>query len=483
MHYLITLLFFTVSVFGFDYHLKSYMITEGVDCFFGLSSTANKTNGGNVINSCYITTDEGFVVIDSGSTYSYAQQAYKVMIDKNRLPVKYVINTSIEEVHLLGNEFYKERGATLIGAKAYDNSIKIKLSNSITADAFSNTRLVPLDKKVDSEYTLTVGGVDIDIKNAIKGSNNYLTVNVPSRDIIFVGDMLFHNSIPILENGRSLLGWIDALKKIEDSSWSRVISSQGIRTKRSAINNTKNYLTTLKEQVTKSIKEGMEREDAIESIKMPSFKEERFYDEWHKKNIAVAYNELEKIVEQNTLSVVSLPVSKRLKEIKTPPKIVKKREIKVKKIEKKVAKVEKLKIKNPKKKKIKRKKPKRKKIPPITTYYSYETAKYYAKQNKKIVLLKVRSNYCPFCDELDTVMQRSRSIRKIVNQNYKMIYLNVSMGKLPLGIKVKKIPSLVLIRPDTDKIVMTITNFKSVGELLGMLKAGVRNGKSGGYLK
>jgi hypothetical protein len=64
-----------------------------------------------------------------------------------------------------------------------------------------------------------------------------------------------------------------------------------------------------------------------------------------------------------------------------------------------------------------------------------------------------------------------------------MIYLNVSMGKLPLGIQVRKIPSLVLIRPDSEKVVRTITNFKSVGELLNMLKAGVRDGKVGGYLK
>jgi hypothetical protein len=30
---------------------------------------------------------------------------------------------------------------------------------------------------------------------------------------------------------------------------------------------------------------------------------------------------------------------------------------------------------------------------------------------------------------------------------------------------------------------MTITNFKSVGELLDMIKAGVKKGKAGGYLK
>jgi glyoxylase-like metal-dependent hydrolase (beta-lactamase superfamily II) len=473
MKFLSILIFFTLYLFGFDYHLKPFEITKGVDCFFGLMTKADKINGGNTINSCYITTDEGYIVIDSGPTYSYAQQAYQLMLRKKRLPVKYVISTSSNEIHLLGNEFYKERGAILIGSKAYNKNTKIKLSTETIGDAFRNTRLVSLDKKLDSDYSLKVGGVDIDISMGIKGSNRYLIVYVPSKNIIFVGDMLSHNSIPILDNERSLLSWIDTLKKIENKSWKRIISAHGIRTKRSALNSTKNYLTTLKKQLTKSIKNRVNKSDSIKSIKMSKFKEERLYDEWHKKNIAIAYSELKKIVKPTPPPIeVSLPVSNQMKEKKSPKKVIKKKEVKIKKSK---PKKEKIKI----AKKVKKKK--REKIPPITTYYSYETAKYYAKKEKKIVLLKVRSNHCPFCDELDSVMQGSSSIRKIVNQNFKMIYLNVSIDKLPLGIQVKKIPSLVLIRPDSEKVVSTITNFKSVGELLNMLKAGVRNGKVGGY--
>jgi glyoxylase-like metal-dependent hydrolase (beta-lactamase superfamily II) len=455
MRFLTTLLFFTVSVFSFDYHLVPYSITDGVDCFFGLSSTANKTNGGNIINSCYITTDKGFVVIDSGPSYSYAQQAFHAMQKKKRLPVTHVINSSVDEIHLLGNEFYKERGATLIGPLDYNPNSKIKLSTEIIGNAFRNTRLINLDERIDGDYTLTVGGIDIHIKKAVKNSDKYLLVNIPSKNIIFVGDMLSHNSIPILDNERSLLAWIDSVKKIKDSSWSRIISSNGIRTKRSALNSTRDYLQTLKKLLTKNIKNRVDKNKSIDNIQMKLFKEERLYEEWHKKNIAIAYDELKKIVKPNP--------------------IAHKKEIKIKKIvsKKKVAKAKKPKI----------KKPKREKIPAITTYYSYETAKYYAKQNKKIVMIKVRGNHCPFCDELDSVMQNSRSIRKVVNQNYKMAYLNISIDKLPLGIKVKKIPSLILIRPDMEEVVMTVTDFKNVKELLNMLKIGIQKGKVGGYLK
>ncbi|HHH18971.1 MAG TPA: hypothetical protein ENK86_00450 [Campylobacterales bacterium] len=119
MRYLLSLILLTLSLFGFDYHLKSYTMAEGVECFFGLSSKVNEINGGNIVNSCYIQTDEGYVVIDSGPTYSYARQAFQFIEANSSLPVKFVINTSSDEVHILGNGFYQERGAQLLGPLSY----------------------------------------------------------------------------------------------------------------------------------------------------------------------------------------------------------------------------------------------------------------------------------------------------------------------------------------------------------------------------
>ena len=149
MRYLASLFFFTITLFGFDYHLKPYKVSDGVHCFFGIPDQVSHVNGGNMVNSCYVETKDGYVVIDSGATYGYAQDAYGIMAKKNHLPVKYVINTSSDEVHMLGNEFYKEQGATLIGPKHHEQYLnrdkKLHLSTILSPDAFSNTRIIPLD--------------------------------------------------------------------------------------------------------------------------------------------------------------------------------------------------------------------------------------------------------------------------------------------------------------------------------------------------
>jgi len=381
-------------------------------------------------------------VIDSGPTYSYAQQAYTIMQKMSKMPVKYVINTSTDEVHILGNGFYKERGAILIGPKDYNKRKKISLKKKITSDAFINTRLTPLNKIVTKDYTLTVGNEDIKIQRIIKDSNRFLTVYIPKKKIFFAGDMIYNNRILLLKNHRSVLKWIKAIRVIEATPWKRIVSSYGIKTKLSALKNTKSYLTLLRDEVINSIKEGMNKRECIKNIKMKSFQDDRLYNLLHKKNIANAYDEFKPIVKK----------SKK----KEPKKV-----IKTKKIEKKIA---------------------EKKVSPIY-YHSFSAAIRMAKQSKKIVLIKIRSDNCPYCDELDRVLKRNSQIKQLINQNYKMVQLNNSRDYIPLNIRVGATPTLAFVRPDTQKVMMVTSGIESIGEIITILKEAVRDGHVHGYLK
>lgn len=169
MRYFLSFLFFTLYLFGFDYHLKPYSLSDGVNCFFGLPSSISEVNGGNMINSCYVETKDGYIVIDSGPTYSYAQSTYAIMEKQKKLPVKYVINTASDEVHILGNGFFKEQGAVLIGPKNYKRHLlenkKLLISEKISKDAIHNTRLVPLDNYLEDDLALLLGNLKVNIKN------------------------------------------------------------------------------------------------------------------------------------------------------------------------------------------------------------------------------------------------------------------------------------------------------------------------------
>jgi len=247
--FITTLLLTTVYSFSFDYNLRAYTITEGVSCFFGIDEDVNKNNGGKTTNTCYIETPIGYIVIDSGPTYSYAQQAYSFMQKKSKLPVKYVINTSIHETKILGNEFYKKQGATLIGPESYKELLKEKktpnISKKISEDAFRDTKLVPLDIYQNTNSKIIIGDMTIEIKRFENQNSKRLIIFIPEKEIIFVGDYICNKEEYKKENQYALIKFQKNICKIENLPWQYIISSQGTRIGRDTIKDTQSYINAI----------------------------------------------------------------------------------------------------------------------------------------------------------------------------------------------------------------------------------------------
>ena len=458
MRYLITFFFITVQLFGFDYHLKPYPITKGVHCFFGLPSTISPLNGANIVNSCYIETSEGYVVIDSGPTYLYAQSSYSIMEKIKKLPVKYVINTSSEEVHVLGNDFYKEQGATIIGSENYKRHfLKAKepsLSTQVSEDAFHNTRLIPLDIYLKQDKSLTLGNLQLDIK-VINEDNEHLVVFLPKKKILFSGDMIFNNRLLSFNNKRSLQTWRRALQELRRLDWKDTVSSHGLMTRRSAFKNTESYLALLEHEVKESLSRKETKEEAINSILLSSFSEDRLYSFWHPKNVASVYDEF--AVDINLTSEMILP-------LEHTPIINKEKRIKIEKKEKQIIKL----------------KPKKSKA---LHYLSFKTALRRAKKNNKIVFLKVRSTTCKYCDQLDRVIAKNSKVKRLLKRYFELVQVNSDYDKIPLDVTIRSTPTIVFIRPKDKKVLMSLPGIHGLREFLEILNEAIDDGHNGGYLK
>ena len=450
MRYLLSFLFFTFYLFGFDYHLKPYSLNDRVDCFFGIPSSISEENGGNMINSCYIETKDGYIVIDSGPTYSYAQSTYTIMEKKKKLPVKYVINTSSDEVHILGNGFFKEQGALLIGPKNYKKHLmknkKLLIAEKISKDAMFNTRLVPLDRYLENDLVLSLDDLKVNIKK-IKNDDEHLIVYIPSKKILFAGDMIFNNRLVAFKENRSLLIWEEGLNLLKSLPWVDVVSSHGYMTKRNALKRTENYLALLKSEVEKSILKGESREEAIKNIRLLSFSEDRLYDLWHAKNVSSVYSEL--IEKKNSNHIMD--GTKKKVEVK---EIVKSPEIKV-----------------------------TQKGVPKVSYLPFSVANKRAKVQKKIIFLKIRSTTCKYCDELDRVISTNKDVKNILNKYFEVVNINTDYDDVPYNIRIESTPTLIFMRPNEENPLMHLTGIRALGEFLTVLKEVVEDGHNGAYLK
>ncbi len=465
MHYLAIFFFFSVMLFGFDYHLKPYKIQDGINCFFGLPSQVSYINGGNMINSCYIESLDGYVVIDSGPTYNYAQEAYKIMQKKKKLPVKYVINTSSDEVHVLGSEFYKEQGATIFAPLDYKDFLEGKeslvLTRLLSSEVMFNTHMIALDNYIKEDTNILLGDLNLTIK-IVEGDRRHIYVYIKDKKIVFAGDMVFNNRMVPLKYNRSLVVWEKELNKLVSLKWTDIVSSHGYMTQRSAVKYTKNYLNRLKEVVVQGIQNGKSKHEMEQSTLFPKFVNDRQYDYWHPINVAVAYDELKEMLnKKDRSSQHSVLLSKILNKERT-----------VKVIQKKSIEKSKPKVKIKKKIKV-----------PSVRYVTFSQAIKRAKVKKKIVLIKVRSTTCKYCDQLDRVLKRNSRVKKLLNRYFEVVKINNDYEDAPLGITVRSTPTLIFIQPQNKKVLMNLRGIRALGEFLEVLKEAVNDGHNSGYLR
>ena len=298
MRYIISVLLSFSFGFGFEYNLKPKKLEEGVYCFFGKLENINKQNAGNMVNTCFVQTKKGFVVIDSGPTYAYATQAYAQMQKISPLPVLYVINTHDHDDHWLGNSFYKEKGALLIGPRTYEQNIfkgmETRMQRVLGKLLFGKTSIVKLNTIVDSNLSLRVGAKNFEIGQLepVAHTKGDLIVYMPEYKLVFAGDLVFNDRLTSLRDG-SLLGSLKVLDAIDSLDAKIIVGGHGYVTDANATQHLKDYLLTVKKEVQNALDNDISMEAVTKKVLMPQYKEMKLYDVLHSRNVFDAYQELE----------------------------------------------------------------------------------------------------------------------------------------------------------------------------------------------
>lgn len=286
------------SLFSFDYKLQPKEVSEDIHCFFGAAEVMNKHNNGNMSNSCFITIGESYLVIDSGPTYQYAQQAYRAMKNVKDLPISYVLNTHIHDDHWLGNSYYKQEGISIVGSDAFETLPKeqmTRMQKRISQEAFRGTTQQYPDLFVHGKKVLEVDGQKILLYsvNAKAHTKDDLYVYIPSKSALFAGDLVFNGRLPSLRDG-NIHGWIAALQRIKLMPNLRyIIGGHGEIITPKAVDFTYNYLKTLEQEVQKALDNDLDIDDAVNTVVMPAYKSWPFYDSIHRQNVEQVYRTLE----------------------------------------------------------------------------------------------------------------------------------------------------------------------------------------------
>ncbi|SHO80997.1 beta lactamase precursor [hydrothermal vent metagenome] len=284
---------------AFDYKLKPKQVAENVWCFFGALDKPTKENAGNMVNGCYIKTNDGWLVMDTGPSYEYAKQTYKAMSKIAQLPVKFVVNSHEHDDHWLGNDFYKKKfNATLIGPESinvnYKDGDKTRMYNILPENAIKGTHIIDLDKIVKKTMTLNFGGEEFTIipMDVRAHTGDDVFIYMPKRKVLFAGDLVMNGRITSGRDG-SVMGQLKALAIMKKLDWKVLIPGHGFITDATAMDEANLYFKLTKERVLKAIEEGVDATEINEVVKLIEFKDKAMYDILNAHNIGFAFDELE----------------------------------------------------------------------------------------------------------------------------------------------------------------------------------------------
>jgi len=165
---------------------------------------------------------------------------------------------------------------------------------------YGQTEIVPIDTIVDDNLTLTVGDNTFEIKQltSIAHTKGDLVIYLKKQNVLFAGDLVFNDRLTSLRDG-SILGSLDALKKIDAYHAKVIVGGHGRRTDANATEPLTAYLSQMKKEILDAQDSDIGMEEINKKVTMPNFTQMKLYNVLHKRNVLDAYKELEMMEEDD----------------------------------------------------------------------------------------------------------------------------------------------------------------------------------------
>lgn len=255
-----------------DYRLVPSRIAEDTWVLIGKTEDFNRSNGGNIVNTAFITTTAGVVVIDSGPSRRYGQQMREAIARVTGKPVIRVFNTHHHPDHFLGNQAFAGIPTTAlaatIGGQKEEGSAFTDNVYRLSGDWIKGTEPVPAGE-VLRPGVQTIGGHDLELISLTGHTSGDLVVLDRSTGVLFAGDLVFYQRAPTTPHA-SIAQWLAALDRLATLPYRLLVPGHGdpVGDGR-AIEQTRRYLIWLEDALRRAAERGDEMSELF-SLAVPA---------------------------------------------------------------------------------------------------------------------------------------------------------------------------------------------------------------------
>ncbi|SNB63928.1 MULTISPECIES: quinoprotein relay system zinc metallohydrolase 1 [unclassified Pseudomonas] len=214
----------------FDYRLAPRQIAQGTWVLEGSTDNFQKANGGNVVNTAFIVTDAGVVVIDSGPSKRYGEAMRQAIAGVTDKPVIEVLLTHHHPDHVLGNQAFAEVPiAALAGTTELLRQQGDAMAENmyrLVGDWMRGTEVV-LPTEVVQPGRREVGGHRLRLLGLAGHTGADLAIFDETTGVLFAGDLVFYERALTTPNSLGLDVWQRDLDTLQALPWQQLVPGHG----------------------------------------------------------------------------------------------------------------------------------------------------------------------------------------------------------------------------------------------------------------
>jgi len=276
-------------------------IAPGVFVHFGAIALMNRENEGAIANIGFVVGNRSVAVIDTGGSVTEGRELMAVIRAHTTLPIRYVINTHMHPDHIFGNAAFVANGTTFVGHENlpramathgpyYIANFRVPMGEALMADV----KIIPPTELVADKLDIDLGGRRLTLQAwGPAHTDNDLTVLDHASGMLFTGDLLFVQHVPVLDG--SLVGWLKDLDGLARVPARRAIPGHGplVRDWPQGLADERRYLEHLAADIRAMIKRGVPIAKAARTACASEKDRWKLFDAYNARNATAAYAELE----------------------------------------------------------------------------------------------------------------------------------------------------------------------------------------------
>lgn len=252
-----------------DYSLKPRQIAEDTWLLEGSTDNFAKANGGNIVNTAFIVTEPGVVVIDTGPSKRYGEAMRKAIAAITDKPVIQVLLTHHHPDHVLGNQAFTD---VPIGALAGTTGLLRQQGDAmaenmyrLVGDWMRGTEVV-LPTRTLTPGVQSFGNHDLHLLSLGGHTGADLVILDRKTGVLFAGDLVFYQRALTTPNSPGLAVWLSDIATLQELPWTLIVPGHGpVATDAKPFEQMREYLTWLDQLMRDGAADGSDMAEMIRS--------------------------------------------------------------------------------------------------------------------------------------------------------------------------------------------------------------------------